>query len=1029
MKLIFSVLFILITCSLLGQTPGIIVRPAGTAGPVVLDPDANGYSSILTSGFGSSDITNSEIPYKIVLPVTSEPTGDLLRGPSGSFSDIVRTFDGSGFYMFANATNLFFRLRIGGIVSGSKGYSALLDTDQKFGNSGPDADPNFQAATNGNNGNPGFEYEVVFESNFRIAIYNADGTSTPTLIASYPLATNSMVSVAATRDGGNPDYFYDFYVPFAAMGLTSASTIRSIATTVMSPQGAIGGPKSDIYGLSGNSYMNDWITGITMQPPFTISQITSVGTGIGASCTAPPVVDQNITPTSANITGTWTKSSYSAETSATIYLYRGTTLVNTTSVLSGGTWTIPVSGLVNGEKITAKAQAPNESLCNSSNEVRVNSCTATTHTTTPGITCSSDRGFAGTRASGAAIKLYKLTSAGYVLLADDATTTYRIGYPTATTWRYDDVNPQSSSACTGGPVDIDDGSYFITADLSPNCTSLPLEICIGSLAATAAPVITSALADGVSSISGTATANASVLLFINDYYAQSTTATATGTFTLNLTNKLSLNESIKLRSVATGNCVSSSVTGTVSCYIAAPIIIADATNRVTAAKQLNGTSSAAVGTTIIIYNAATLLSVGSATVLTNGTWTMASPNIVAGTTYHAKVTGSACGTSLASNTVTGTAGTAPARCGTITGTINDAANSVSGKVTTAVAGTIVTLYADGESVGSVTTASVDWTIPVNTTVFNKIYAGAELTIDVTETGKTSVTCGATNVVACVSPTAPSITPTFSTIAVGQSVTYTIANSQTGILYTLRDDTDASEAGSSVFGNGASVNNTTNVFTTQGTYTIRVKAISFSGDNCTSYSNATVNVTEALPLSLLNFYGSYDGGKANLVWQTVFEQDIIDFEVERSTPTNNFKSIGSVTAVGNSQVTNQYNFVDAAVPSGIVYYRLKIKDNSFAGFKYSKIIVFHTEKGIIVNQIAPNPFTDNIQLSCNTIKKTEMSVTLKDMAGRLVKIMTYSAKKGINKISIEGLQKLSAGTYVIELLADGQRIHSEVLLKR
>jgi hypothetical protein len=74
------------------QTPGIIVRPAGTGGPAILDPNANGYTSISTSGFGASDITNSEIPYKTVAPVIAEPTGDLLRGPSGRYSDIVRAF-------------------------------------------------------------------------------------------------------------------------------------------------------------------------------------------------------------------------------------------------------------------------------------------------------------------------------------------------------------------------------------------------------------------------------------------------------------------------------------------------------------------------------------------------------------------------------------------------------------------------------------------------------------------------------------------------------------------------------------------------------------------------------------------------------------------------------------------------------------------------------------------------------------------------------------------------------------------------
>ncbi len=66
------------------QTPGIIVRPAGTNGPAVLDPNVDGYTSLSTSGFGSSDISNSEIPYKIVSPLLSEPTGDLLRAPAES---------------------------------------------------------------------------------------------------------------------------------------------------------------------------------------------------------------------------------------------------------------------------------------------------------------------------------------------------------------------------------------------------------------------------------------------------------------------------------------------------------------------------------------------------------------------------------------------------------------------------------------------------------------------------------------------------------------------------------------------------------------------------------------------------------------------------------------------------------------------------------------------------------------------------------------------------------------------------------
>ena len=76
------------------------MRPAGTAGHAVVDHNLNGYTCIATSGFGNNDIANIEIPYKVIVPLLGEPTGDLLRGSSGSFRYIVKTFDGSGFYLF-----------------------------------------------------------------------------------------------------------------------------------------------------------------------------------------------------------------------------------------------------------------------------------------------------------------------------------------------------------------------------------------------------------------------------------------------------------------------------------------------------------------------------------------------------------------------------------------------------------------------------------------------------------------------------------------------------------------------------------------------------------------------------------------------------------------------------------------------------------------------------------------------------------------------------------------------------------------
>ncbi len=78
---------LLATLKTSAQISGIIVRPAGTNGPAILDPNLDGYTSQTSAGFDNDDILNSEILYKIVPPVIPEPAGDLLIGPSGKFTD------------------------------------------------------------------------------------------------------------------------------------------------------------------------------------------------------------------------------------------------------------------------------------------------------------------------------------------------------------------------------------------------------------------------------------------------------------------------------------------------------------------------------------------------------------------------------------------------------------------------------------------------------------------------------------------------------------------------------------------------------------------------------------------------------------------------------------------------------------------------------------------------------------------------------------------------------------------------------
>ena len=235
-----------------------IIKPALAPGNSILDPDLDGYVSQKTNGVQlgftippDNDVATSEIPYVAI--IRPDPLNDILRGPVGGFIEIVGV-DAAGnnaILIYRDATNLFVRFRMGGYAPNSKSYSLMIDTDSKFGFTGLNADPNAMT------GNPGFEAEIVLETNFNIKAYNVNGTTTPVEVASFSYDYNCQKSMAVSNAGGDPDYFYDFYIPLSSIStlFTSSTPLRIVAITVMNPHPAIGNNAlSDVGG--GNSGNN-----------------------------------------------------------------------------------------------------------------------------------------------------------------------------------------------------------------------------------------------------------------------------------------------------------------------------------------------------------------------------------------------------------------------------------------------------------------------------------------------------------------------------------------------------------------------------------------------------------------------------------------------------------------------------------------------------------------------------------------------------------------------------------------------------
>ncbi|WP_300661024.1 T9SS type A sorting domain-containing protein, partial [Fluviicola sp.] len=121
-----------------------------------------------------------------------------------------------------------------------------------------------------------------------------------------------------------------------------------------------------------------------------------------------------------------------------------------------------------------------------------------------------------------------------------------------------------------------------------------------------------------------------------------------------------------------------------------------------------------------------------------------------------------------------------------------------------------------------------------------------------------------------------------------------------------------------------------------------------------YTLATKDFTVSpLPVELVSFDAQPENRQVSLTWQTASEFNSSHFEVLQSTDGENWSSIGSIAAQGNSQATTDYALFDENPASGISYYQLKSVDQN-GSFHLSDIRSVNNGSKINQVKIYPNP---------------------------------------------------------------------------
>jgi Secretion system C-terminal sorting domain len=181
----------------------------------------------------------------------------------------------------------------------------------------------------------------------------------------------------------------------------------------------------------------------------------------------------------------------------------------------------------------------------------------------------------------------------------------------------------------------------------------------------------------------------------------------------------------------------------------------------------------------------------------------------------------------------------------------------------------------------------------------------------------------------------------------------------------------------------------------------------------------------LPVKLLNFTGSYRNQVTSLNWETENEQNLDHFEIERSNSGSGYAVVGSKSSVGNSFNRQSYQYTDdlSSVSGNVFYYRLKIVDKD-GQFKYSNVIMIRKESktinGIAIN---PNPVVNGmVTVRFTATGNKEVSFKVIDMTGKVVLKQQNRIYDGNNSISINNLDRLHAGVYLLQM-ADSEETTS------
>ncbi|MBS1509875.1 MAG: hypothetical protein JST86_03490, partial [Bacteroidetes bacterium] len=191
------------------------------------------------------------------------------------------------------------------------------------------------------------------------------------------------------------------------------------------------------------------------------------------------------------------------------------------------------------------------------------------------------------------------------------------------------------------------------------------------------------------------------------------------------------------------------------------------------------------------------------------------------------------------------------------------------------------------------------------------------------------------------------------------------------------------------------------------------------------NNFTIASTSwVLRMDIISFTGSRTGVYNKLNWAIANEQNVLQYELQRSADGVTFSTINTQAAQNNNSMA-LYTYDDAVTQAGKWYYRLRCTD-ILGAVKYSAIIQINiaaTDNNALY--VIKNPVKENIEIFAAASAKGKYQYTIANTAGQVMQAGTLDIKtQGVYNITFNSY--FTPGVYVLLMKNDNAVLQKTIM---